>query len=143
MSETPVDRVRKGIEAFNRGDLDSVLEGLDPQIEWHVPPIVPDQTVYHGHEGVRALWRSLEDSFQDLRLEIEEIAEAGERVMMLAAVCGRGKESGVEVKTPSFGWVWTFRDEKPILVEVYPNRAETLAAVGREHQPARRYETDD
>jgi ketosteroid isomerase-like protein len=124
------ERVRQGIEAFNRGDVDTVLEGLDPEIEWHVPPFVPEQTVYYGHEGVRALMQSMADSFDELHLEIEEMADAGERVMMLAAVCGRGKESGVEVKTPSFGWVWTFRGEKVVLVEVYPNRAETRKAVG-------------
>jgi ketosteroid isomerase-like protein len=130
MSEQSVEGVRRGIEAFNRGDIEAVLEGLDPEIEWHVPPIVPEQTIYHGHEGIRALMQSLEDSFDELHLEVEEIHDVGERVMMLAAVAGRGKESGVEVQTPSFGWVWTFRGEKALRVEVYPNRAETMDAVG-------------
>lgn len=130
MSEQLVERVRQGIDAFNRGDINAVIEGVHPQIEWHVPPLVPEQTVYHGHEGVRALMKSLEESFDEMHLEVEEMIDAGEQVMLLAAVCGHGRESGIEVKTPSFGWVWTFRDEKPVLVEVYPNRAETLAAVG-------------
>ena len=132
MSEQAVEFVRTGIEAFNRGELESVLEGLHPQIEWHVPPFVPEQTVYHGHEGVRALWQSLGESFEDVQLKIEEIMGVGDCVVMLAAVWGRGKESGIEVETPSFGWVWSFRDEKAVLVEVYPNRAETLEAVGLE-----------
>jgi ketosteroid isomerase-like protein len=130
MSEQSVERVRRGIEAFNRGDVEAVLEGLDPEIEWHVPPVLPDQAVYRGHEGVRELFRSLEDSFSEVQLMVEEIVDAGDQVMMLAAVRGRGRESGLEVESPSFGWVWTARGGKALRVEVYPNRAEALEAVG-------------
>ena len=121
--------VRRVFEAFNQGDLETVLEALDPQIEWHVPPMLPEQTVYHGHRGVRDLWRSLRDSFDDFELAIEDMAEAGDRVMVLACAQGRGKGSGIEVRTPSFGWVWTLRAGKALRLDVYPNRAEALQAL--------------
>ena len=132
MSGQDVERIRSGVEAFNRGDIEAVLEGLDQQVEWHVPPMLPEQTVYHGHDGVRELWQSMRDSFDDFRLVIEEIVDAGDQVMVLAALHGRGTESGIEVETPSFGWVWTQRGGKALRVDVYPNRAEALQAVGLE-----------
>ena len=132
MSTPAVEFVRAGVEAFNRGDVDEMLSGLDPEIEWHVPPILPEKTVYHGHDGVRELLESMQGSFEDFSILVEELRAVGDRVMMLASAGGRGKESGVEVRSPSFGWVWTFRDGKAVLVEVYPNRAETAAAVGLE-----------
>jgi ketosteroid isomerase-like protein len=121
--------VRGIVEAWNRGDLEDLLEGLDSRIEWHVPPMLPEKTVYHGHEGVRELWRSMRESFDHLHLVVEEIVDAGDQIMGLIAVLGRGKESGVVVESPSFGWVWSLRDRKIVRVDVYPNRAEALQAV--------------
>ena len=135
MSRQNVEIVRRIVDAFNPRDGDALIDGLDPQIEWHVPPMLPEQTVYHGHEGVRALWQSMRDSFEDFHLAVEEIVEVGDRVMLLAAMHGRGKGSGVEVQSPSFGWVWTLRDGKALRVEVYPTRAETLKALAGEALP--------
>jgi uncharacterized protein len=121
--------VRGIVEAWNRGDLEDLLECLDPQIEWHVPPMLPEKTVYHGHQGVRELWRSMRESFDPLQLVIEETVDAGDRIMGLIAVRGRGKESGVAVESPSFGWLWSLMDRKVVRIDVYPNRAEALQAV--------------
>lgn len=63
---------------------------------------------------------------------VEEIVDAGDQVMVLASVRGRGGQSGLEVESPSFGWVWTKRGGKAVRVDVYPNRAEALQAVGLE-----------
>jgi ketosteroid isomerase-like protein len=51
MSEQGVERVRRGIDAFNRGDVEEVISDLDPEIVWHVPPVLPEQSVYRGHQG--------------------------------------------------------------------------------------------
>ncbi len=40
MSEENVEVTRRAFEAFARGDLDSVLETMDPDIEW-APAIAP------------------------------------------------------------------------------------------------------
>ncbi len=34
MSEENVNNLRQGYEAFNRGDIDTVLSIMDPNIEW-------------------------------------------------------------------------------------------------------------
>jgi ketosteroid isomerase-like protein len=132
MSADDVEAVRRGYEAFNSGDIESLLEGLDPEIVWNVPPILPEKSVYEGLEGVTELLHTWRDTFDDFQLVVEEIIDAGGRVVVMAAVRGRGKGSGIDVESPSFGWVWTLRHGKLLRVEVFPNRAETFAAVGLE-----------
>jgi hypothetical protein len=46
--------VREGIEATNRGDLESVVAGLDPEfVEFHIAPELGNAGTYHGREGYR------------------------------------------------------------------------------------------
>jgi ketosteroid isomerase-like protein len=74
--------------------------------------------------------QSMRDSFDEFQLVIEETIDAGDKVMLMAAVRGRGKESGAVVETPTFGWIWTLRGGKAVRVDVRPNRAEALEAAG-------------
>jgi ketosteroid isomerase-like protein len=39
MSEENVEIVRKGVDAFNRGDYEEALAVLDQDVEWHVPDV--------------------------------------------------------------------------------------------------------
>src|SRR5688572_15688052 len=109
MSRENVDRVLAGYDAVNRGDLEAAVAGLSPDFQLRPPPILPDADVYHGPEGFRRFWQTWIDSFDDFRVEIEEVIDAGDTVVVMAAVCGRGKDSGVETRSPSFPHVWTFR----------------------------------
>jgi ketosteroid isomerase-like protein len=136
MSQEAVERIRSGYEAFNRGDLADAAKDFHPNIEWRVslqlPDSPPDET-YHGPEGVMRFWETWRGAFDDFRIEIEEIIDAGDRIIVFAAVHGRGAGSGVDVKTPSFPQVWSFdEDGRPVRVEMYPSRAEALASVGLE-----------
>jgi ketosteroid isomerase-like protein len=129
---TNTETVLASVDAFNRGDLETLLAALHPDIEWHVPPVLPEGPVYHGHAGVRDVWRSLNEPFDAFQIDVEEVLEAGDRVLVMAAVRGRGRESGVEVDTPSFGWIWTLEDGLVVRVEVHPRRALALEALGLE-----------
>ena len=43
--------MRRGYEAFNRGDLEGVLELLHPELRVDVLPESPIAETFHGHEG--------------------------------------------------------------------------------------------
>jgi ketosteroid isomerase-like protein len=134
MSQENVERIRRGYEAFNRGDLISAAKDFDPGIEWRIPfqlPDSPPDETYRGREEVIRFWTTWRAAFDDFRLELEEIIDAGDRVVVFAAVRGRGAESGADVGTPSFPQVWTLGDDgRPLRVEMYTSRAEALEAVG-------------
>jgi hypothetical protein len=56
---------------------------------------------------MRAGWR---DSFEDFRMDVEEIIDGGDDVIVMAAPCGTAKDSGAEVRTPTFPLIWTVRE---------------------------------
>jgi ketosteroid isomerase-like protein len=131
MSQENVEAVLRGYEAFNRGDLDAAAEGFHPEIEWIGPGAVPEkQQVYRGIEGVRRFWGLWRDEFEDFAVEIAEVIEAGEQVIVMAAVSGKGRASGAVVRSPTFPHVWTIRGGEAIRVEMFRTRAEAIEAVG-------------
>jgi ketosteroid isomerase-like protein len=140
MSQENLERIRRGYDAFNRGDLASAAKDFDPNIEWKIPFDLPDgppDETYRGPEAVIRFWQNWRAAFADFRIEIEEIIDAGDKVIVFGGVRGRGAESGVDVDTPSFPQLWTFRDDgRPLRVEMFQNRAEALEAAGLSEQDA-------
>jgi ketosteroid isomerase-like protein len=92
--------------------------------------MLPEGGIYQGPEGLRQLWETWTATFPDFRIEIEETIDAGDKVIVMAAVSGTASDSGLEVKTPAFAWVWSFEGDRPIRMEAMPNRATALEAVG-------------
>lgn len=55
--------------------------------------------VFRGHQGIREYFVTLEEAFDDLRLEAEEVIDAGgDRVVLLVWVSGRGEGSVIPVR---------------------------------------------
>jgi ketosteroid isomerase-like protein len=131
MSQENVEAVLRGYEAFNRGDLDAAVEGFHPEIEWSGPGVLPEKReVYRGKEGVRRFWGLWQAEFEDFTVEIEEVIEAGEQVIVMAAVSGTGRGSGAPVRSPTFPHVWTIRDGQAVRMEMLRTRAEAIKAAG-------------
>jgi ketosteroid isomerase-like protein len=140
MSQENVERIRRGYEAFNRGDLAGAAKDFDPSFEWRIslqlPDSPPDET-YRGPEDIIRFWETWRAAFDDFRIELEEIIDAGDHVIVFARVRGRGVGSGADVETPTFPQVWTLgHDGRPVRVEMYPGRAEALEAVGLSERDA-------
>ena len=140
MSQENVERIRRGYDAFNRGDFADAAKDFDSNFEWKIPfelPDSPPDETYRGPGAVIRFWQTWRAAFPDFRMEIEEIIDAGEKVIVIGGVRGRGAESGVDVQTPSFPQVWTFKDDgRPLRVEMYQSRAEALEAAGLSEQDA-------
>jgi ketosteroid isomerase-like protein len=130
MSQARVDTLLRAYEAMNSGDLDAACEGLRDDFEFIPPPMLPEGGVYTGPEGLRLIWQTWSATFEDFRVEIEETIDAGDQIIVMAAVAGTGTDSGLEVRTPSFAWVWSFDGDVVVRMEAMPNRATALEAVG-------------
>jgi uncharacterized protein len=131
MSQENVDLVRRTIGAFNSGDWDASLEYMDEDIEWRAADAVPDQDSYFGRDGVRAFWTAWTDNFEGFRLEVEELIDAGDDVVVVTRIRGRGIASGAEVRSNSFAQVARVRDRKIRRWEIYDSAQEALEAVGQ------------
>jgi uncharacterized protein len=131
MSEQNRERIRSGYEALARGDLDEVLELMDPEVVMRDRPEIPDPGVYRGHEGVLAALAQSLDYFDEVRFVPEEIHDAGDNVVVVLRMHGRGKESGVPVEE-RIAHLWTIRDDKAKSLQVYSDPEEALADAGIE-----------
>jgi ketosteroid isomerase-like protein len=131
MSAENVEMIREAFDAFNRGDLERVVDMCDPAVDWFPPAELPSTSAYHGHQGVRDATGDMLDLFSGLQAEPERILDAGDQVVVLFIWRGSGKGSGLSLE--KFGkqaGVFTMRDGKAIRVEWYLDRATAMDAAG-------------
>jgi ketosteroid isomerase-like protein len=136
MSQERVGQVLRAYDAMNRGDVESAFAGLSPDFEFIPPGILPDVEVHRGRDAAVRFWNTWTEAFDDLRFAIEETIDAGEQVVVMAAVCGAVKGAGTEVRTPTFPFIWTFEGDQIVRMEAMQNRALALEAVGLGDEPA-------
>jgi ketosteroid isomerase-like protein len=126
-----IDRLRIGLDTFNRTG-EAPIEGfLAPEFELHqASSIVDTAGVFHGPNAFRESLGELSESFDQLTFEAERFLEApGGEIVILVHTRGRGRISGMELDN-HIAWVWTFRDEKAVRLVVYEEPGDALEAVG-------------
>ena len=80
MSITNRDLIVRGYDAFDRGDVGTVLEILDPNIHWHVPWRSPLSGDYKGHDEVVGFFTTTQElATGTFSIEINDVL-AGEQL---------------------------------------------------------------
>jgi ketosteroid isomerase-like protein len=133
MSQEDVDLARRGYEALARGDMESVLALIDPDVEVEVHtgrPDLPETDTLRGHAGFLENLRLLEEVFEDVEVSPEEFIEVGDELIVPIFTAGRGRASGIRVEN-RVTHIWTIRDGKAIRFRVFPTTEEAFAALGR------------
>ena len=132
MSEENVEVVRRAWEAaWVRKDNETALALYDPevQIDLTAVPHVGQSRVYFRLEGLQEFFRDLLASFGEMKVEVEEWIDAGERVIAMVHTYGRGRRSGVPVDKLE-AHLWTVRDGLLLRLQIFATRAEALEAAG-------------
>jgi ketosteroid isomerase-like protein len=120
--------VREGIEATNRGDLESVVAGLDPEFEFHIAPGLGNAGTYHGREGYREGFGGWAEASDDFTVEAVDVRAVGERhVAVDARQSARGHGSGVEVGM-RLGYMFEIRNGRLFRFHVLPSYEAALSA---------------
>lgn len=134
---TPVEAnkalVREGIAAiFNRGDWSAAEEHYAEDMVVHAPPQPP----FRGRESFKSLFTLLRTAFPDLRMEIEDLFAAGDRVAVRWTMHGthRGDyagfpPTGIKVAVQEI-LIFRFVDGKVQEIWHVPNIMETLQQLG-------------
>ena len=131
MSQENVDIMRLGDEAFNRRDREAFLGAFDPDAEWHVTGLVVDQkTFYRGPEEIWSYVTVLDEQFEELQADFEEFFDAGDKVVVVGRVHGRGRTSNAPVDL-RWAIVVTFREGRIVRLDNYAEKDEALEAAGR------------
>ena len=129
MSEN-VEKVRRAFEAFNRGDSEGMVANIAPDFEYVATGTVPGvRGAYRGVEGLRQFLESFWGEFDEPRVEIRELIEAGDQVVAALTFQGRGKQSGVETKWDIWH-VLTLRDGLAVRNQAFTSESEALEAAG-------------
>jgi len=137
MSNENVEAYERAIEAGNRRDLGGLLEELDPAVEWHSAISGMGSRVYRGAEGIRAMFRDVDETIPDARFEVVEIRDLGDRLLALGRLRAHGRESGAQAEVP-FNQLVQFRDGKATVLRTFLRTEEALEAAGVSSPTVRR-----
>ena len=118
-----IELVRRGYEAFNRGDFDAVAELLHPDVVWN--RVADVETPVQGSQEVRDFMEP--EVFSRQQNEIHSIEALGECVLVDGTFSGEGAGSGIEVTQRGFH-LWRFRDGKAVEFTYFRDRDEAIQA---------------
>jgi ketosteroid isomerase-like protein len=130
VSRENLEIVIRALEATNRGDIDQAISYLDEDYELHSAIIGGAAgAIYRGHDGARRWFADTHETFDELTTDPSGFRDLGDRVLMFGQIHARGRESGLELDSPT-GWVFTLRDGKIVKAEGFLSRAEALHTAG-------------
>jgi ketosteroid isomerase-like protein len=126
--------VRLAAEAYNRRDLDAVVIGYHPELEYHPARSWVEaglvEPCYRGPEGYRKYIAATSEVWGgENYFEPVELIDLGERIVVLANVPMRAQASGVPL-TEAFAYVSTWKEGRVIHLQEYYDHDEALEAVG-------------
>jgi ketosteroid isomerase-like protein len=107
---------------------DAPSEVMDADFEVHDHDL-PDAPVGVGRLGLEKWGQAWNEAWESWDIENEKYVDAGDQVVVLTRMQGRGRGSGVQVDQRG-GFVMSLRAGKVIRLEYFASRAEALEAVG-------------
>ena len=135
MSRENVEIVRRGYEAFDRGDIQVILNLMDSEIEIRVNQLLPDWEPRYGRDGFLSFLQAWLEPWETYRIEVDELIDVREKVLVVCREFGRRKDTGFEIEGRAYH-VWTLRDGKGVRFDTYSERSEALEAAGLSEQDA-------
>jgi uncharacterized protein len=130
MSEEKVQLVMHCFDLFNRGEMEAMLRYVDPAIERTEGVEVPGATRYVGHAGLAMAYEHWASQWDDFRMELQELIDAGNDVVMVTHHYGKGRASGAAVQAV-VAYVWTVDNGQLVRFRIFNTKAQALEAVGR------------
>jgi len=132
VSQENVEDYRRGIVAWNSGDLDAWLATLPPNWEFRASGVFPGtQPVYRGPDGARQLCQDMRGPWQEFNVSVERIEDLGDDVLALITFEVIGRDGLATSRRWAHVARYDYRGE-PIRTENYESWAQALKAVGLE-----------
>jgi ketosteroid isomerase-like protein len=132
VSQENVDVVKRGVEAFRRGDIDTFLQELSDDVVFDYSGVRgPYRGVYVGREGARELLTAFREAWETITPMSVEYVEVGDKIVLALQARFQGRGSGVEVTGGGMGAVVTLRNGRIVRYEQCQSKAEALEAAGQ------------
>ena len=125
-----VDVVRKAYEAFGRGDINGLLDQLDPDVQWRTPgpADLPTAGERRGHGAVQEFFQRLSESLEIQRFEPKQFIAQGDMVMVIGDDTSRIKATGTMVEF-RFVHAFTVRNGTVVAFEEFADVSPMVSAV--------------
>jgi ketosteroid isomerase-like protein len=130
MSEENVEIVRRVYEEVSAGMWRAPPELFDSDYVVDLTEAAPDVGVVRGTEAAEAALHGYSETFEDFRIELEEVIHADESCVVAAVRDGGRLKGSDSVVWSHFFHVWTFRDGKILSRSAHVERAHALEAAG-------------
>lgn len=128
MSQENVDRVRRGV-----ANVDAFWAMLDEYVVWDLRGFESQRAdldeVYIGRDAVIEASRHYFGTWDEYRLDAEELIDAGSSVVVVVHEQGLGKGGGVPIER-RFAQMWTFRHGRIIRWDLFPDKKAAIEAAG-------------
>jgi ketosteroid isomerase-like protein len=130
MSQENIELVRRGTDAYNRRDVDAILDSWasDAVLDWSNSRGF-EAGVYRGHAEIRAFVQRFLAAFAKVRIELDDPIEVEEGRLVVENVTHLRGRDGIEVKARS-AWVITTRDGEQTSLTLYQTLQEAREAAG-------------
>jgi len=122
------DRIVASYEALNERDIDSAMQALAEEAEWHESEVLPDTGVYRGRDSIRAFLTDFLGSWERFHQTVEETRQVGDRVLVMIHLQATGRGSAADVDA-RYAHLWTISGGRGIRVDAFYDRDEALAAL--------------
>ncbi len=123
MTDDNLAVIRRGYDAFGRGDVAAVLTILDDEIRWHIPGRSPLSGDYHGHQELIGFFtRTQELSAGTFRIHIDDMLTSDQYVVVLCTVSA--ERQGRQWSSPEVH-VWRVADGVAVEFREYQGDQQT------------------
>jgi ketosteroid isomerase-like protein len=130
MSQENVEMLHRTAAAFNRGDIEGALKEWAPDAVWDWTNSRGfNARVFRGHDDIRALWERFLETFDEVRVDVEDVVEVRDGLLIEENVSYFRGRDGVETQARS-AWLITFRDGRLTSLTLYQTMHEALEAAG-------------
>ena len=131
MSQENVGLVKSMYEAFGRGDVPTVLAGMDPKIEWNEAENFPyaDRNPYIGPAAIlEGVFARLGSEWDGFGLDVEEVLDTSDTIVARGRYKGAYKKTGVRIHA-QFAHVWRLRGGKVVAFQQHVDTAQVAKAL--------------
>ena len=122
------DAIVASYEALNNRDIDSAMDALAEDAEWHESEVLPDTGVYRGRAEIRSFLTDFLASWERFDQTVEEVRREGDRVLVLIHLQATGRGSAADVDA-RYAHLWTVSEGRGIRVDAFYDRDEALEAL--------------
>jgi ketosteroid isomerase-like protein len=136
MNKHIIDNLRRGYDAFSRGDIQGAVDALDPDpdILWSEPESFYAGGIYRGPQGVAQYLTLSYEASEKVQSLPEEILEVGDKIFVLVHFQAWPKGGG-QPREGRIADVYTVQAGKIVQMQAYSDPEEARNAIGLSSHP--------